>query len=223
MGSNITLTAADGHSFSAYRSDPTGNIKGGLVVIQEIFGVNGHMRDVTDRFATAGYVSVCPAILDRTQRDVELGYTPEDIDKAKALRANVSYEDALRDISACRDLLTKEGLSVGVVGYCWGGSLSWAAATQLDGFKVAVSYYGGDVPNMADAKPKCPVMFHFGSEDQGIPLDKVEIVKQKQPDSPLYIYQGAGHGFSCDARGSFHPESAQLAGERTAEFIANNI
>lgn len=223
MGSNITLKARDGHSFSAYRAEPKGAPKGGLVVIQEIFGVNGHMRNVTDRFAAAGYVAVCPGILDRTQPNVELGYTPDDIEKAKGLRAKVTYDQALMDIDACRALLADEGLKVGVVGYCWGGSLAWASATRLDGFKVAVAYYGGDIPAMAGEMAKCPVQFHFGEKDQGIPLDKVEIVKQKQPSHPLFIYTGAGHGFSCDERGSFHPESSKLAGERTAEFLAKHL
>ncbi|MFM1814023.1 MAG: hypothetical protein RLZ98_718 [Pseudomonadota bacterium] len=223
MGSNITLKAGDGHGFSAYRADPSGTPKAGLVVIQEIFGVNGHMRNVTDRFASQGYVAICPAILDRTQRDVELGYTPDDIEKAKALRANVTYDQALADIKACRDLLAGEGLKVGVVGYCWGGSLAWASACRLEGFDVAVSYYGGDVPNMADEKAKCPAQFHFGEKDQGIPLDKVAIVKQKQPNHPLFIYEGAGHGFSCDERGSFNEAASKLAGERTAEFLAKHL
>ena len=223
MGETITLTAQDGHSFSAYRADPTGTPKAALVVIQEIFGVNGHMRNVTDRFAAAGYVAVCPAILDRTKRDVELGYTPEDIETAKGLRTNITYDQALADIDACRNLLAGEGLKLGVVGYCWGGSLAWASATRLNGFSVAVSYYGGDVASMADETAKCPVQFHFGEKDQGIPLDKVEIVKTKQPSHPLYIYEGAGHGFSCDERGSFHPAASELAGRRTAEFLAKYL
>jgi carboxymethylenebutenolidase len=224
MGKNITLKASDGHELSAYRADPAGTPKGCLIVIQEIFGVNEHIRSVADRFAKDGYLCVAPALQDRAQRGFEVGYTPPDIEKGREVRGKVKNEDSLKDLKATLDYLKAQNAGkVGVVGYCWGGSLAWLSAVNLDGLSVAVSYYGGEVANSADAKAKCPVMFHFGEKDMSIPLDKVEIVKQKQPDHPLYVYKDAGHGFSCDARGSFHPASHELALGRTKEYLTKYV
>jgi carboxymethylenebutenolidase len=225
MGKTLTLKASDGHEFSAYRADPTGKPKGSLIVIQEIFGVNDHIRSVADRFAREGYLAVAPALQDRAQRNFEVGYTPPDIEKGREVRGKVKNEDSVKDLKATLEYLKKEspGSKVGVVGYCWGGSLAWLAATEIDGLAVAVSYYGGDVANNADRKAKIPVMFHFGEKDASIPLDKVEIVKKKQPDHPLYVYEGAGHGFSCDARGSFHPASHELALKRTKDYLSKYV
>jgi carboxymethylenebutenolidase len=223
MGKTLSLKASDGHDFSAYRADPNGAPKGGIVLLQEIFGVNSHIRSVADRWAEEGYVVIAPALFDRAERNFEVGYAGPDLERGKAVRGKVSNDEALRDIAASADALRKEGLKLAVVGYCWGGSLAWAAATKLTGFSAAVSYYGGEVATTADAKPNCPVMFHFGEKDGSIPLDKVEIVKAKQPDAPLFVYAGAGHGFSCDARGSYHAESAALAFQRSKDFLAKNM
>ena len=219
MGEFITLTAADGHRFQAWR---TGTGAPGLVVIQEIFGVNNHIRTTADRFAAEGFSVIAPALFDRVQPGTELGYGPEDIEKGRALRAKVSTEDALADIAAAVAELRKDGLTVGVVGYCWGGSLAWASATRLDGISAAVGYYGGEVAKMADEQPRCPVMLHFGEQDHAIPMSDVETVQKKHPEVPVYTYD-AGHGFSCDERGSFHPESHALALSRTLPFLRENL
>lgn len=224
MGKTITLKASDGHELSAYRADPAGTPKGCIIVLQEIFGVNHHIRAVADLVATAGYVALAPAMQDRAERNFESGYEASDIEKARALRGKIKNEDSLKDLQAAFDYLKAQNAGkVGAIGFCWGGSLAWLAATEIDGLAAAISYYGGEVPNNADKKSKCPVMFHFGEKDMSIPLEKVEIVKQKQPEHPLFVYKDAGHGFTCDERASFHPASSELALSRTQEFIAKHI
>ena len=223
MGQMITLKAEDGHSFSAYRAAPAGKPKAGLVVIQEIFGVNSHIRKVTDSFAADGYVAVAPAIFDRAERGFETGYKPEDIELGRAIRGKIDVGDMVKDVRAAVGALKAEGLKVGVVGYCLGGTLAWLAATRIDGLAGAVSYYGGGVAETASEKPKCPVIFHFGETDQSIPPDHHAKIRAAHPDLPMHIYQQAGHGFSCDERGSFHAPSSTLARTRTMEFLAKHL
>ncbi len=214
----INLEAIDGHAFNAYRARPDGDARAGLVVIQEIFGVNSHIRNVADRFAAEGFDAVAPALFDRTKRGVELGYQPDDVDRGRAIRARVSTDEALLDVDAAIQFLAQTERPVAVVGYCWGGSLAWAAATRLQGLSCAVSYYGGQVAEMANEQPSCPVMLHFGETDQSIPMEQVETVRAEHPALPLFTYP-AGHGFSCDARGSFDAPSAELAFKRTVAFL----
>ena len=223
MTTQMTLTAADGHKLSAYRAEAKAASKTGLVVLQEIFGVNSHIRSVADRFAGDGFVAVAPALFDRVAPGIEMGYAPEDIERGRETRVQVSLDQALADTQAAIAALDEEGLKVGVVGYCWGGSLAWAAATRLDGVACAVGYYGGQIPDMADERPRCPVMLHFGEQDNSIPMDKIEIVRAKHPEVPLFTYPGAGHGFSCDARGSYHAESAAKARERSLAFLREHL
>ncbi len=222
MSETIQLRAGDGHTVTAYRAGEDDAAAPGLVVIQEIFGVNAHIRSVVDRFASQGFAAVAPALFDRVRPGLELGYEEADIAEGRALKDQVSTDAALSDIAAAIALLRGEGRAVGVVGYCWGGSLAWAAATRLDNVSASVSYYGGLVPDWKDEIPRCPVMLHFGEHDHGIPLDGVEAVRAAHPDLPLHIYP-AGHGFSCDARGSYDPESAGLALERSLEFLNQNL
>lgn len=219
MGEFITLTSADGHRLPAWQAGHDGP---GLVVIQEIFGVNNHIRHTADRFAAEGFNVIAPALFDRVAPGTELGYAEADVAKGREIRAKVALEDALRDIAAAVGALKSEGRPVGVVGYCWGGSLAWAAATRLEGIGAAVGYYGGEVAKMADEKPRCPVMLHFGEQDHAIPMTDVETVRRKQPDLPIYTYP-AGHGFSCDERGSFHPESHAMALSRTLPFLREHL
>ncbi len=219
MGEFITLTASDGHELQAWRS---GDGAPGLVVIQEIFGLNHHIRATADRFAAEGFSVIAPALFDRVEPGIELGYGPQDIEKGREIRGKVRNEDALADIAAAVAELRKDGLTVGVVGYCWGGSLAWAAATRLDGVGAAVGYYGGEVAKNADETPRCPVMLHFGEHDHAIPMSDVETVRRKHPEIPVYTYN-AGHGFSCDERGSFHPESHAQALSRTLPFLRKNL
>jgi carboxymethylenebutenolidase len=219
MGKFITLTAADGHRLPAWQAGREGP---GLVVIQEIFGVNNHIRHTADRFAAEGFTVLAPALFDRVGPGIELGYGEEDIKRGREIRAKVSLDEALRDLAAAIGALRSEGRTVGVVGYCWGGSLAWAAATRLDGIAAAVGYYGGEVAKMADERPRCPVMLHFGEKDHAIPLSDVETVRKKHPELAVFTYP-AGHGFSCDERGSFDPESHAMALSRTLPFLRQHL
>jgi carboxymethylenebutenolidase len=217
LGSHITLTASDGFKLGAYRADPTGPVKGGLVVIQEIFGVNHHIRAVCDRFAALGYASIAPAIFDRYQPNFESGYTPADIEVARQYIGKADMGKMLADTQATIDALRSTG-KVGIVGYCLGGSLAFLAACRLTGLSCAIGYYGGMVAKNADEKPKVPTMLHFGETDHSILMSDVEIVKQKRPDIETFVYP-AGHGFSCDERGSYHEPSHKQALERTLGLL----
>ncbi len=223
MGEMVSLTAEDGHKFAGYRAAPKGAPKGGLVIIQEIFGVNGHIKKVTDSFAAEGYVALAPAIFDRAERGFETGYKPEDIELGRSIRGKIDMNDMVKDIRAAVKSLVGEGLKVGVVGYCLGGTLAWLAATRVDGVRAAVSYYGGGVADTATETPRCPVLFHFGETDQSIPPEHHTRIRAAQPNLPMHIYPAAGHGFSCDERGSYHEPSAKLARTRTSEFLAKHV
>jgi carboxymethylenebutenolidase len=223
MTGMIQLQAADGHRLDAYRAKPDGTPVAGLVVIQEIFGVNSHIRSVADRFAAQGFDAVAPALFDRVDPGIELGYEADDIAEGREIRARIAQDDALKDVAAAVELLRGEERKVGVTGYCWGGSLAWAAATRLDGVDAAVCYYGGQVAEMADEQPRCPVLLHFGETDASIPMSDVETVRAKHPELPLHVYPEAGHGFSCDARASYHAPSAALALERTLAFLRQHL
>jgi carboxymethylenebutenolidase len=201
MGQTIGLKASDGFLLGGYRADPAGKPKAGLVVIQEIFGVNHHIRDVCDRFAALGYAAVAPAMFDRAKADVALGYDKAAMEEGVKLRASIKLEDSLKDVQAAIDALKPAG-RVGVVGYCWGGSLAFLAAARLSGLACAVGYYGGMIAAHTDEKPKVPTILHFGEKDQGIPMTDVEKIKAAQPDVKIYTYS-AGHGFSCDERAAF--------------------
>jgi len=221
MAQTITLAAKDGHKLAAYRADPVGKPRGALVVVQEIFGVNHHMRHVTDDFAKQGYVAISPALFDRVEKRIELGYDPKSIEVGRDIRAKVPLDGTLADLQAAIDAVKSAG-KVGIVGYCWGGGLAFLAATRLSGVAAAVGYYGGLVAAHAQEKPRVPVMLHFGDSDQSIPMSDVEKVKQARPDVTTYVYK-AGHGFSCDERGSYNAEASKLALERTLKFFREHI
>jgi carboxymethylenebutenolidase len=221
MGQTIELAAADGHRFAAYRADPQGRTRGAIVVIQEIFGVNSHMRRVTDGFAAEGYLAISPALFDRTKRGVELGYDAAAIAAGRDLRAAVGDDGPLKDIQATIEEAKKAG-KVAVIGYCWGGSLAYFASTRLAGIACAVGYYGGAIAGHAEETTKVPTMLHFGETDQSIPMSDVEKVRQAHPEIKLYVYK-AGHGFNCDERGSYDAESARVALDRTLGFIREHV
>jgi carboxymethylenebutenolidase len=221
LGRTLQITAADGHRLDAYRADPERAPRGGLVIAQEIFGVNSHIRGVCDGYAHEGYLAVAPALFDRVERGAELGYGGDDVATGRELRAPIEMEHALADIEAAASEVASAG-RIGIVGYCWGGTLAWAAATRSRTFAAAIGYYGGGVPGMADERPNCPVMLHFGEHDQSIPLDGVSRVQAAHLDLPIHIYP-AGHGFNCDQRAAHHPESARLARERTLAFLGEHI
>jgi carboxymethylenebutenolidase len=222
MGEMLTLTAEDGHRLSAYRATPAGTPRGGLVVIQEIFGVNSHIKKVTDGFAADGYVAIAPALFDRVERDFETGYAPADIERGRMVRGKLQIEDAVKDVAAAVKELQKTGLKVGVVGYCFGGTMAWLAATRIPGVVAASSFYGGGVADTAGEQPRCPVIFHFGETDASIPKDHWDRIKAQHPTIPMHIYP-AGHGFSCDERGSFHEPSARQARQRTIDFFREHV
>ena len=199
-----------------------GSPHGAIVVIQEIFGVNSHIRAVCDRFAAAGYVAVAPALFDRSQRNFECGYSPDEIANARKFIADPDWDAMLRDSQAALEAVNTVG-PVAVVGFCMGGSVAFLSATRLNGVAAAVCYYGGRIAHFAAEAPRCPTQMHFGEKDQGIPLSDVEIIKQKRPDCAVYVYPDAGHGFHCDERASYHAPSAALAWERTQAFLQQHL
>ncbi len=221
MGEMIQLKASDGHELVAYVAEPDGEPRGGIVVIQEIFGVNSHVRAIADGFAADGYRVIAPAMFDRIERNVDLGYDPDSVTAGRELKGRMDWDSPLLDIRAAIDALA--GLKTGVVGYCWGGSLAWLAATRLNGIAATVCYYGGQINDFRDESAKCPVLMHFGSEDASIPMDAIEAIRAAQPDIPIHVYEGAGHGFNCDQRGSYDEASSVTAGQRTMEFLAENV
>src|SRR6478735_12715021 len=213
VGQDIKLTASDGFKLGAYRADPAGKSKAAIVVIQEIFGVNHHVRSVCDRLASEGYVAIALAIFDRTQPDFQCGYSPDEIATARKFIANPDWAAMLRDTQAAVDAVRDVG-PVGIIGFCLGGSIAYAAATKLSDLSAAIGYYGGAIVRFADDKPKVPTQLHFGEKDHGIPLSDVETIRAKRPDVEIFVYDGAEHGFNCDQRASYNKASADIARER---------
>jgi carboxymethylenebutenolidase len=222
VGQDITLTASDGFKLGAYHTQPEGKPKGAVVVIQEIFGVNNHIRTVCDRFAVQGYVAVAPSIFDRAEPNFQSGYSPEEIAIARKFVANPDWPAMLRDTQAAIDSVKDVG-NVGIIGFCLGGSVAFAAATKLTGLSAAIGYYGGAVVRFADEKPTVPTQLHFGEKDHGIPLSDVETIRAKRPDVEIFVYDGAEHGFNCDQRASYNKASADLARERSLNFLAKHL
>jgi carboxymethylenebutenolidase len=222
MGQDIKLTASDGFQLGGYRADPTGTPKAAIVVIQEIFGVNHHIRAVCDRLAGAGYVAIAPAIFDRIEPNFQCGYSPDEIAVARKFVANPDWAAILRDTQAAIDAVRNVG-AVGIVGFCLGGSVAYAAATKLTGLSAAIGYYGGAIVRFADDKPKVPTQLHFGEKDAGIPLTDVESIRSKRPDVEIHVYPGAQHGFNCDERASYDKASADIAWPRSLAFFARHL
>jgi carboxymethylenebutenolidase len=220
MGEFTTIMARDGHEFQAWLAAAPQRPRGAVVVIQEIFGINSHIRRVTDEFAAAGYTAIAPALFDRVRRGIELGYTPQDMQLGMGYVKQLDPEATRRDLAAALAVVKHSGRA-GAVGYCWGGAQAYLAACELP-LACAVVYYGKVVAYL-DRKPRCPVMYHYGTEDQSIPLADVERIRAAYPDAALYTYQGAGHGFNCEQRGSYDPQAAELARTRTLEFLARHV
>ena len=224
--STITLTVADGFSASAYVSEPSGTPKGGIVVLQEIFGVNAHIRDVADGYAAAGYLAIAPATFDRVERGVELGYAPADMPEGSRLKAAVEALPApgvLQDIQAAVDHVARAG-KVGIVGYCWGGLLVWRSAERVHGLSAAVAYYGGGmtVGGEPSRKPAVPTMAHFGDKDTHISVESVKAFEQAHPEVEVHLY-AANHGFNCDQRASYNAGAAATALERSLFHFGKNL
>ncbi|MBV9220059.1 MAG: dienelactone hydrolase family protein [Methylobacteriaceae bacterium] len=221
MGDTIKLIAKDGFELSAYRASPEGTPRAALVLCQEIFGVNHHIRSIADGCAEEGYLAIAPALFDRIERGVELGYGPQDRPKAMELVGKTQMDSALHDVGAAIEVAGKSG-KVGVLGYCWGGTVAYAAACRLGGISAACGYYGGGIAKMRDERPKVPLILHFGEYDQHIKMTDVEAIKRARPEVPVYIYP-ADHGFNCEERSSYNEASAELARTRTLTFFAENL
>src|SRR3954462_8240132 len=222
MGKMIELTAADGHKLSAYRADPAGKARGAVVVIQEIFGVNSHIKSVADGFAAEGYLAVAPAMFDRGQRNYDTGYSQPEIQAGIAVMQKLDWNKTMLDVQAAVGEAKKAG-KVGIVGYCWGGTVAWVAATRLSGLAASVPYYGGGMPGFIGEKPKIPVMCNFGELDQSPTLEQSKAIAKAHPEITAHFYAGAGHGFNCDQRGSYNAAASKLARERTLEFFRKHI
>lgn len=219
MGHGIDLTSADGHVLEAWVVEPPDQPTGGLLVIQEIFGLNSHIRSVCDRFADAGFLTIAPAVFDRIGKGLTVGY--EDIQQGRDLIGRLDPHKTMLDFTAALEYVTRAG-KVGVVGFCWGGAQAYRCAAALP-VAAAVCYYGGGIHAMRDIEPACPVMFHFGAEDPHIPREQVDAVAAANPDAALYLYEGAGHGFNCDQRRDFDEEASALAFERSRLFLAKYL
>ncbi len=223
MGSNIKLTAADGHQLGAYVSENAGPTHAAVVVLQEIFGVNRHIRSVADDYASQGFWAIAPALFDRAEPNVELDYNATDSSRGMKIASQIGMENALKDVAAAIEYVGSalRGKRAGVVGYCFGGSLAWLAATRLNAH-AAVCYYGGSIAKYASEVPRCPVMLHFGSQDPHIPASEIEKIQRAHPELPVFLYD-AGHGFNCDQRKDYAPQAASLARERTLEFFRKHL
>ena len=227
--STIELTASDGHKLAAWKGEPGGTPRGAVVIIQEIFGVNSHIRAVVDAYAANGYVAVAPAFFDRLERGYETGYGAEDIAAGRARVGKLDWENTFADlaaaIAAARDIAG--GARVGTIGYCWGGTVAWRAASRLGGgatgLACAVAYYGGMIPSFLDDEPKVPVLLHFGEEDKTPPPETAKAIAERYPDlTEVHLYR-AGHGFNCDQRGSWNAAAAASARDRTLAFLASHL
>ena len=224
MGTTVQLTTADGNTLNAYRSEPEGSPKGAIIVVQEIFGVNDHIRGVADGYAREGYVAIAPALFDRVRDGVELDYDEAGIDAGRKIAfEDVTMDQVMIDVEAACDEVSAAG-KIGIVGYCWGGSICYVAAARLSNkISAASGYYGGQIMPHIDEQPTAPLVLHFGAEDAGIPLENVRTIDERWPEIDVHIYDGAGHGFNCDARGSYEATSAALALERTLTHFAQHL
>lgn len=227
MSEWVKLKAQDGHELSAYVAKPHGKAIGALVLVQEIYGVNAHIRSVCDGYARDGFVVIAPALFDRFERDVELGYDPEGRKKAFELYARITPESTLIDVAAAYEFVQKEGKGIGVIGFCFGGLTAWWTATRGETYKMqpscCVGYYAGGIGKFADEEPSCPVMLHFGSDDDHIGKDQIDAVRNAHPEVEIFVYEGVGHAFNRDGYSSYNPDAAKLARTRTLAFLMANI
>lgn len=220
MGEFIDLTAADGHVLSAWREGPHDGA--GLVVVQEIFGVNDHIRNVCSEFAAQGYSVIAPALFDRVERGVSMGYSDDDRARGIALARELSHDTALLDVEAAAATLPGPSAR-GIVGYCYGGTIAFLAAARSSSFNAAVGWYGGGIAAAREEPVSCPVQLHFGGDDYSIPASDVDLIRQAQPGIEIFVYPHAQHGFGCDERSSFSPSAATLAKKRTRDFFAHHL
>ncbi len=221
MSEFTTLMARDGHEFNAWLAAPAGKPRGAVVIIQEIFGVNAHIRAVTDSYAAEGYVAIAPALFDRVRKGIELGYTPDAMKEGFGYVQQLRPEKTLLDLAASIAVVKHAG-RVGVVGFCWGGRMAYVSACELP-IACAVAYYGGGIVQQLGKTPNCPVLYHFGGKDTHIPASDIEQIRAADHRGTFHIYPDADHGFNCDMRGSFNAAAAQLARQRTLAFLAQHL
>ncbi len=221
MGTSVTLSSTDGHDMNAYSAPARSERKGAVVIVQEIFGVNGHIRDVCDRYASEGYDAIAPALFDRIRPGVELGYDQNGIEEGRRLAAAAGWDDPVRDIAAAAQAVDSRG-EAGVIGFCWGASWTWLAACRAD-LGCAICYYGRHIVEFLEEAPRCPVLLQFGAEDASIPLENVDRIRAAYPDMAIQVYEGAGHGFNCDRRSDYRQDIAELAFERTRMFLREHL
>lgn len=229
MGEFVKLTAADGVKLSAYVARSAGAAKGAVIVVQEIFGINAHIRSTADKYAAEGYTAIAPALFDRMEPGIELNYSPEDMGKAFAIYPKLEPANSLLDIAAAYEAIAKEDpKGVAVIGFCYGGLMTWLSSTRAAsvGMKLAcgVAYYGGGIGKFANEEPTCPMMLHFGANDSHIGTDQIDAVRAAHPEVEIYLYEGAGHAFNRDPDlNSYNPAAAKLAGERTLGFLRTHM
>ena len=223
-GEFTRLMARDGHEFDAWLSPPAGKARGAVLVLQEIFGVNSHIRAVADGFAAEGYLAIAPSLFDRVRRNVEMGYTPPDVEHGRGYVAQLSEDKLLLDMRACINVVRHAG-PVAAVGYCWGGMLAAATAQRLAGsVDAAVGYYGGGIAaSLLDAAPALPLQLHFAEDDHAIPMADVDKVRSAWPSVPVFVYPGAQHGFNCDQRATYQAQAARVALSRTLRFFTDQV
>ena len=222
MGQMIELTAQDGHGFAAYQVDPPGKPRGGVVVIQEIFGVNNHIKAVADGYAGDGYLVIAPAMFDRAQRGYDTGYSQPEIEAGRAVMQKLDWAKAMLDVDAAVAAAKAAG-KVGIVGYCWGGTVAWVAAARAGGLACSAPHYGGGMPGFIGEKPKIPTQCHFGELDQSPTLEQSKAIAAAHPEITAHFYAGAGHGFNCDHRPSYNADASRLARERTLAFFRQHL
>lgn len=222
MGEQIELVAADDHHFKAYVARPQGTARGAVVIAPEIFGINKHIRAVADDYASAGYLAVAPALFDRVRRDFESGYEAEDIKVGIGIMSHIPIADAIADTRASVAYAAEAG-RVGLVGYCWGGTIAWVGAARIDDLAAAVAYYGGGIPDHAEEAPRCPLLCHFGDLDKSPTPAQARAAVARHEGIVAHFYEGAGHGFNCDMRASYNAEASRLARSRTLEFFGQHL
>lgn len=218
MGENVRLTARDGHVLDGYRAIPTGKVGAGVVVIQEVFGLTPHVRNVVDRYAAHGFAAIAPAMFDRVEQGLVLDYS--ELERGLGIMRRLEWPNTITDVAAAVEALGD--VPVGVVGFCWGGTVAHVAAAELP-ISAAVSYYGSGIVRMLDKRPRCPVLYHFGDQDKSIPPDSIDRIREANPTGIYHVYAGAGHAFDSEGRASFSPADSKLAFERSVAFLREHL
>jgi len=223
MGENVKITSGDGFVFDAYRAEPEGTPNASILLIQEIFGINNHIRSVADDYASKGYLVLAPAIFDRYAPGIELDYDSDGVSKGADIAFNkLNMSETLADLAATVNALAVTG-RVGAVGYCFGGLLAFLSANQVSGLACSIGYYGGGIAGVVDKKPKLPLMLHFGALDSHIPLSDVELIQSALPEVTVNVFADAEHGFNCDQRASYNAEAARAALDQSLAFFAQHL